>query len=135
MRIVIKLFRQALEAEAPEGRMLELLVSCHNRMSLVALSDRGYFQELDYETVAMHPTMAATRFWHIEDIAAGTIDYERSDYKTVTDQVEEASKFPELAERLREKFPEADWHGCVELTTEMQEAAVAIGRELLADGG
>ena len=125
--------RRALEAEAPQGRLLELLATCCNRMSYIALSDRGFFAELDYERVAVHPGMAAQRFWLTEDIAHGTIEYERSDYKQITDRVEEAGLFPKLSEALKERFPEAEWGGCVTLTDEMQDAAVEIGKEILGD--
>ena len=116
--------------------MLEMLEPCHNRMSLIALSDRGYFQEFDFEEVMMRPSQVAARFWLTEDIAAGTIAYARSDYRKVTDAVDEAGKFPELREQLQAKFPEVDWRGmAVVLTDEMIDAAVVIGRELLDEKG
>ena len=82
--------------------------------------------------VLARPIQAAARFWLNEDVAAGTLEHARSDYRVVTDQVEEAGKFPELREKLQAKFPEHDWRaGCVTLTNEMIDAAVKIGRELL----
>ena len=127
--------RLELMYRAPEGRKLDQLIRCQNRLSCIAVSDRGVMEEFCYELVCGGRARAlADRFWQSEGIVFDSIEAECQEYQQVTDRVFALgeTEWRALMEFLKEEFPDSPWdYTCVELTPEMKAAAVRIGRRIL----